>query len=142
MSRSIVTRIGLLIALGAFWWYGWRHHSAWTQSLLSQTSQLPWTATWWVGGVSEGLLLAAAVFMFVPMKTPHRGTDAAMGIGCARMGGYALFAIAFILALAMVLRIRWLIHMISLGTICIAVWLLIGLAYETLRPLARRFGRG
>jgi hypothetical protein len=87
-------------------------------------------------------MVAAAVFMFTPMKSKHSGTDAAMGIGCARMGGWALLAIALILALAMVLRIRWLIHLIALGTIFIAIWVLLGLAYEALRPLARKFRRG
>jgi len=141
MSRSILIRVGLWIALVAFWWYARTHHPAWAESLLFKASRWPWAATWWIGGVAESLIVAAATFMFTPMKSRHSGTDDAMGIGCARMGGYALLAIALILALAMTFRIRWLIHLIGLGTILIAIWVMIGLAYEGIKAARKRRAR-
>jgi hypothetical protein len=128
----------LIIMVVAFWWYARTNHPTWTESLLSKATRWPWTATWWVGGIAEMLLFAAAMFLFMPMKSRHSGTDDAMGLGCARVTAFALGAIALVLALAMIFKVRWLIHAIGLGTIFIATGLMLSLAWEGIQAQRKR----
>ena len=138
MTRSTLVRIGLVIAVVALWLYTRAAHPAWTESLMSTASRWPWAATWWVGGIAAILLVAGAIFMLVPMPSRHSATDDAMGRGCAEAGAVGLGAVALILALAMMFRIRWLIHAIGLGTLVIAVVLILGLITEAIKAMRKR----